>query len=165
MGDGQAFVPDITITAENRQPVYIEYETTKCTPEDFSVKCDKFAKVTNWLNFVVPSQTALETIKTHAEDWIEKIKKERTLEKPVTINLSTIASIRKSEDPEMLKWDESIRANSTKQKNRKDGTSLIMLVTMAEEEIVTIKEGITQLGAGTLMHGKIFCMFFKQICG
>ena len=33
---------------------------------------------------------------------------------------------------------------------RKDGTSLIMLVTMAEEEIVTIKEGITQLGAGTL---------------
>lgn len=121
VGDGQAFVPDITITAENRQPVYIEYETTKCTPEDFSVKCDKFAKVTNWLNFVVPSQTALETIKTHAEDWIEKIKKERTLEKPVTINLSTVASIRKSEDPEMLKWDESIRANSTKQKNRKEG--------------------------------------------
>lgn len=33
---------------------------------------------------------------------------------------------------------------------RKDGTSLIMLAPMSEEEIVTIKEGITQLGAGTL---------------
>lgn len=116
--ENQAFVPDITIDTGAKYPIYIEYETTKCSPEDFNYKCDKFAKVTDRLNFIVPSQEALDTLKEHAERWIEKTKKEKSLDRPITISMSTFRSIQSSSSPDMLQWDVRMRANSNNNQNR-----------------------------------------------
>lgn len=109
--ENQAFVPDITIDTGGKLPIYIEYETTKGTQEYFNCKCDKFAKVTNRLNFIVPNQESLDTIKNHANKWIEKTKKEKTLEHPVTICMATFKTIQASDRPDKLNWDEQIRVN------------------------------------------------------
>lgn len=118
--NGRSVVPDIIISNGNdRYNIYIEYETTKCTAEDFYDKCDKFALLTPNMYFIVPSAEALETIKGRVEKWVEKVKKERSLpNRTTTVYMSTARTIKDSDSEKELKWQESIRINAMGDKKK-----------------------------------------------
>ena len=108
-----ALVPDIIIGARGKPPTYIEYETTRCSWDDFYVKCNKLSSITEYLNFVVPNQVALGKIERQTASWIERTKNEQSLDHPVTIRLSTFRSIAASGNANTLNWDKQIRVEAT----------------------------------------------------
>lgn len=118
--NGRSVVPDIIISNGNdRYNLYIEYETTKCTAEDFYDKCDKFALLTPNMYFIVPSAEALEVIKGRVEKWVEKVKKEKSLpNRTTTVYMSTARTIKDSKSERELQWQESIRINAMGDKKK-----------------------------------------------
>ena len=116
--DGKAFVPDITITSEDKVLMYIEYETTKCTEADFIDKCSKFVQVSDNLNFIVPGKNEVEILKGHAEKWLEIAKKKKIFSKPITIRVGTPRGIKTADNDnknaDNLAWEWEKRINAAK---------------------------------------------------
>lgn len=72
----EKYVPDITIRVPEKDLIYIEYETNKCSEDDLFRKCNKMLRVTENLYFIAPSPKAFETLKQRLNKWIEKQKED-----------------------------------------------------------------------------------------
>lgn len=71
--DTRTYVPDLICKKENAKYVeYIEYERGFHTQSDFNAKCNKMAKVTRFLYFVVPNVKVLEHIMSQVERWVDE---------------------------------------------------------------------------------------------
>lgn len=68
--DGTSFVPDI-IAKTARYTEYIEYERGTTLQPDFTAKMNKFAKVTRFLNVIVPNEEVASNVFTKTRAWIE----------------------------------------------------------------------------------------------
>lgn len=65
------YVPDI-LAKSKKGVAYFEYERGLHTQNDFNAKCNKMAKATRWLNFIVPNAEIMETrIIPQIKSWIE----------------------------------------------------------------------------------------------
>ena len=71
--DGQQrYVPDLICKKDGAKYVeYIEYERGTHTQTDFNAKCNKMAKVTRFLNFVVPKKDVVDHLVSQVDKWVE----------------------------------------------------------------------------------------------
>ena len=67
----EKYVPDITIRVPEKDLIYIEYETNKCSEDDLFRKCNKMLRVTENLYFIAPSPKSFETLKMRLNKWVE----------------------------------------------------------------------------------------------
>ena len=69
---GVFYEPDIIATIIPKGTAYFEYERGMYTQDNFNGKCNKMAKVTRWLNFIVPNSETLENrLIPQIRQWIE----------------------------------------------------------------------------------------------
>ena len=91
LSDGNVYIPDI-IGSYGKQKYYFEYERGHHTQTDFNRKCNKMAKVSRFLNFIVPNKEVMERLMKQVEAWI-KSRGIHTL-KNVKIRITTVPALK-----------------------------------------------------------------------
>ena len=99
--DGNTYIPDLICRKKDKKD-YFEYERGHHTQTDFNRKCNKMAKVSRFLNFIVPNKEALEKIMKQVEGWVTS-RGINTL-KNIRVRITTVPAIKHLEGTEHLSF-------------------------------------------------------------
>jgi len=90
-GEKYSYVPDV-IAVTPKFTEYYEYERDTHNQKNFNLKCNKMAKVTRFLYFIVPNKPVAKNLKKKIDKWIETKTDEEI--KGLVVRLGTILSVK-----------------------------------------------------------------------
>lgn len=122
VSEKSTYIADIIIIMKKQDGTearrYIEYETTKCTDEDFYAKCNKMAIVGQYLNFVVPGNAEKEKILARIENWKSQLLKGGGFpgERNLYIRVSTYNELKTGDSRKNIPWATEITVHPPKKR-------------------------------------------------
>lgn len=90
------YIPDVIVTFETGEQLFMEYELGHHTQADFDEKCARLAELSPDLVFVVPDQERMQIVRSQLERWLEKRENEMGPQalKNVSIHLTTLSKLK-----------------------------------------------------------------------
>lgn len=112
LGGDRSYIPDIVITATGKdgkeKKQYIEYETVKCSKPDFFAKCAKIASFSQYINIIVPDNSAKEKVIERVSEWKQMVTEGKGTfpmkEGSVRVRISTFYELKDGDSSKKIPW-------------------------------------------------------------